>query len=144
MTRILTSGLAAMAFGFAAFMGGATPASAQLAASPSSLGLAPLTAQTTDVQYRRGGRRGFRSGGFRGSRGYYRSRGYYGRGYYGRGPGPGAIIGGLAAGAIIGGAFASQGHSWSQAEAYCARRFRSWDPASRTYLGYDGLRHSCP
>jgi len=28
--------------------------------------------------------------------------------------------------------------------AYCARRFRSYDPASGTYLGYDGLRHPCP
>jgi hypothetical protein len=28
--------------------------------------------------------------------------------------------------------------------ANCERRFRSYDPASRTFLGYDGLRHSCP
>ena len=28
--------------------------------------------------------------------------------------------------------------------AYCARRFRSYDPSSQTYLGGDGLRHSCP
>ncbi len=28
--------------------------------------------------------------------------------------------------------------------AYCAQRYRSWDPASGTYLGYDGLRHPCP
>jgi hypothetical protein len=27
---------------------------------------------------------------------------------------------------------------------YCAQRYRSWDPASGTYLGYDGLRHPCP
>jgi hypothetical protein len=29
-------------------------------------------------------------------------------------------------------------------EAYCEQRFRSYDPASGTYLGYDGLRHPCP
>jgi BA14K-like protein len=29
-------------------------------------------------------------------------------------------------------------------DAYCAQRFRSYDPTSGTYLGYDGLRHSCP
>jgi BA14K-like protein len=29
-------------------------------------------------------------------------------------------------------------------DAYCAQRFRSYDPASGTYLGYDGLRHPCP
>jgi len=28
--------------------------------------------------------------------------------------------------------------------AYCARRFKSYDPGSGTYLGYDGLRHPCP
>jgi hypothetical protein len=26
---------------------------------------------------------------------------------------------------------------------YCQRRYRSYDPASGTYLGYDGLRHPC-
>ncbi len=28
--------------------------------------------------------------------------------------------------------------------AYCSRRFKSYDPASGTYLGYDGKRHPCP
>ena len=27
---------------------------------------------------------------------------------------------------------------------YCAQRYRSYDPASGTFLGYDGLRHPCP
>ena len=27
---------------------------------------------------------------------------------------------------------------------YCMRRFRSYDPRSGTYLGFDGLRHRCP
>jgi hypothetical protein len=27
---------------------------------------------------------------------------------------------------------------------YCASRFRSYDPRSGTYLGYDGYRHACP
>lgn len=27
---------------------------------------------------------------------------------------------------------------------YCARRYRSYDPASGTYLGFDGIRHPCP
>jgi hypothetical protein len=26
----------------------------------------------------------------------------------------------------------------------CAQRYRSYDPASGTYLGYDGIRHPCP
>ena len=28
--------------------------------------------------------------------------------------------------------------------ASCEQRFRSYDPASGTYLGFDGLRHPCP
>ena len=28
--------------------------------------------------------------------------------------------------------------------AYCARRFKSYDPGSGTYFGYNGLRHPCP
>jgi len=28
--------------------------------------------------------------------------------------------------------------------AYCAQRYRSYDPATGTFLGYDGVRHPCP
>jgi hypothetical protein len=28
--------------------------------------------------------------------------------------------------------------------AYCINRFKSYDPRSGTYLGYDGYRHACP
>ena len=28
--------------------------------------------------------------------------------------------------------------------AYCMQRYRSYDPNSGTYLGYDGQRHPCP
>ena len=28
--------------------------------------------------------------------------------------------------------------------AYCMQRFRSYDPVSQTYMGYDGFRHPCP
>jgi hypothetical protein len=28
--------------------------------------------------------------------------------------------------------------------AYCASRYRSYDPATGTFLGYDGVRHPCP
>jgi hypothetical protein len=64
----------------------------------------------------------------------------------------GAGIAGFAAGALIGGALASQPRYYaspgyyggSSAVAYCERRYRSYDPASGTYLGYDGYRHPCP
>jgi hypothetical protein len=29
-------------------------------------------------------------------------------------------------------------------QAYCMQRYRSYDPASGTFLGYDGIRHPCP
>lgn len=60
---------------------------------------------------------------------------------YGWGP----TIGGLAAGAIIGGAIAnSQARARADEVAYCSQRFKSYDPASGTYLGYNGMRHACP
>lgn len=41
-----------------------------------------------------------------------------------------------------------RGNVWQRitvdAVAYCMHRFKSYDPRSSTYLGYDGLRHSCP
>lgn len=109
---------------------------APVAAAPvsSSIGLQnAVESQVQTVQYRR-----------------WHRRGYY-RGY-----------GGLATGLIIGGAIARSynypyGYPYSypyaaapypypggDAVGYCLRRFRSYDPASGTYLGYDGYRHPCP
>lgn len=34
--------------------------------------------------------------------------------------------------------------AYSDAVRYCMRRYRSYDPRSGTYLGYDGYRHPCP
>lgn len=89
--------------------------------------------------------------------------------WYGRGGGWGYRrgwgYGGFAAGAIIGGALASRyyypppyyGSYYYYPPApppsvfydgddigYCMSRFRSYDPRSGTYLGYDGRRHPCP
>ena len=72
-------------------------------------------------------------------RGRDRHRHYDRRGY-------GGVGAGLAAGAIIGGAIAaSQAQAAAaNADAYCFQRYKSYDPASGTYLGYDGYRHPCP
>lgn len=88
----------------------------------------------TEVQYRRG---------FRGPHHHHHHRHGYG---HRRGVGAGAVIGGLAAGAIIGGAIASsQAQAQAnQAASYCAQRYRSYDPASGTYLATDGYRRPCP
>jgi hypothetical protein len=77
--------------------------------------------------------------------------GYYGRPYYRRDYGGAAAAGvlGLATGAIIGGAIASQQAAPVYAApsgnaAYCAQRYRSYNPATGTYRGYDGYDHPCP
>lgn len=54
----------------------------------------------------------------------------------------GAAATGLAVGAIA--AANSEPVYGSDAVAYCMQRFRSYDPRTGTYLGYDGLRHPCP
>jgi BA14K-like protein len=96
-------------------------------------------------------------------------RGGNGHGYGGYGVGVGVAA--LATGALIGGAIASQnqgyyygdqnypgysdpGYVYSNAGpvaynnggtvAYCEQTYRSYDPASGSYLGYDGFRHPCP
>jgi hypothetical protein len=103
----------------------------------------------------------FSGSGYRGGYGYRRQSG-------------GGFVPGLAAGAIIGGAIASPGYAYyggpayyspgyyddqyyddgavavapapagDDAVAYCIQTYRSYDPQSGTYLGYDGLRHPCP
>jgi len=63
--------------------------------------------------------------------GYYADNGYYGDpyayndGYYAPGD-TGYVV------------------SSNDDGASCAQRYRSYDPASGTYLGYDGQRHPCP
>ena len=99
-------------------------------------------------------------------------RGGYGGGY--RHGGGGGIIPGAIAGAIIGGAIATAPYGYyggpgyaapgyygdqyydddapvvvapapgGDAVAYCMQTYRSYDPRSGTYLGFDGYRHPCP
>jgi BA14K-like protein len=96
----------------------------------------------------------------------------YGGGGRGYGYG-GGVVPGVVAGAVIGGAIASQGYyggpvyapgyydgdqyyddssvavapgpaGGGDAVAYCMQTYRSYDPASGTYMGNDGYRHPCP
>jgi hypothetical protein len=57
--------------------------------------------------------------------GYGYGPGYYGNGYYGNGAGY------------------YNGSGYNGDHAACAEKYRSYDPASGTYLGYDGERHQC-
>jgi hypothetical protein len=78
---------------------------------------------------------------------YYGPRNYYGRGYYYSYPtyDPGAaiasgFIGGIF-GAIAGTALSHAGgggHAWR-----CEHHYRSYQPSTNTYMGYDGVRHLC-
>lgn len=74
---------------------------------------------------------------------YYHRRGYYGHRHGGGGTAAGIGLG-LAAGAIIGGAIAASQAQAQQNAAYCSQRYRSYDPASGTYLNRDGNRYPCP
>ncbi|MES2600404.1 MAG: BA14K family protein [Pseudomonadota bacterium] len=69
--------------------------------------------------------------------------GYYRRGYGYGGTAAGVGIG-LAAGAVIGGAIAASQAQAQQNHAYCSQRYRSYDPASGTYLNNNGNRYPCP
>lgn len=66
---------------------------------------------------------------------------YYGPGYgYGYGYGPG-YYGPAYAPAPV---YVQPGYGGGDDVAYCMQRYRSYDPASGTYLNYDGNRYPCP
>ena len=108
----------------------AQPAAAAPMFSKSLAG--PDTANVQNVRYRGWHHRGW-------NHGWHRGYGWR-HGYYRRGP----ALGALAAGAIVGGVIANSQARASNADAYCEQKFKSYDPASGTYLGYDGDRHACP
>jgi hypothetical protein len=54
-----------------------------------------------------------------------------------------AGIFGLAAGALVGSALSQGGSYGGDYHAACSRKYRSYDPATGTYMGYDGYRHPC-
>jgi len=79
----------------------------------------------------------------------------------------GYVIGGIAAGALIGGAIANANRPYyapgyapapgyyapapvyvgpprGDAVSYCMQRFRSYNPNTGTYVGYDGMERPCP
>ena len=69
---------------------------------------------------------------------YYSSR----RHHHNNGLPLAAGIIGFALGTAVANSSAPRYHGGSN-DAYCARKYRSWDPYSKTYLGYDGRRHYC-
>jgi hypothetical protein len=116
----------------------------------------------------RGGAAGPRFSGAPGARFNGGGAGYRG-GYAHRG---GGFVPGVVAGAVVGGALASSAYyggpgyyapgyyddqyddgpvavapgpvGGDDGVAYCMQTYRSYDPQSGTYLGYDGQRHPCP
>ena len=72
---------------------------------------------------------------------YYSSRRHYHRGNDGFPLALGII--GLAVGAAVANSYSAPHYYGGSNNDYCARKYRSWDPYSRTYLGYDGRRHAC-
>jgi BA14K-like protein len=80
-------------------------------------------------------------------RSYDRRRPYRGNGPVGTAAG---VVGGAAetAGAVATAPFRAfdnrDSYAMAQGDSYCAQRYRSYDPASGTFMGYDGQRHPCP
>jgi BA14K-like protein len=94
-----------------------------------------------------GGYRHYRGGGFGPGLvagavvgGALASSAYYDPYYYGYGYGPDYYNDGY----YDDGAVAVEAAPGGDDAAYCAQTYRSYDPASGTYLGYDGQRHPCP
>jgi hypothetical protein len=90
---------------------------------------------------------GGHGGGWHGGGGY---GGGWGWGGFAAGAAAGAIIGGIAAAPYYGSPYYGPGPGYyygpppGDAVGYCMQRFRSYDPGSGTYVGYDGYRHPCP
>ena len=127
------------------------PLATAASAAPITDALAIKNAVPTNIETVQGrGRTGGRTGGWRGGGG----RSWHG----GRGRGwGGGVVPGIIGGAIIGGMLAGPRYYGpgpyyydyepgygGNAVGYCMQRFKSYDPGSGTYLGYDGLRHPCP
>ncbi|PVE24076.1 hypothetical protein DC522_12315 [Microvirga sp. KLBC 81] len=85
---------------------------------------------------------------------YHRRRYYYRRHHYHDDGGSALAAGavGLAAGALIGSAIASQAQAAPPpppgtidptVAAYCARKYRSYDPVTGTFLAHNGMRYVC-
>jgi hypothetical protein len=131
MRRFLSGTLIASAVA-AGIVTAPAPAAAQLYGARLAAPLHQTQPLATEVQYRRHGWRGHRHS-------YDRRR------HHDWGPALGAaIIGGIALGALAAQPRYYPYYAPDDAVAYCMRRFRSYDPVSGTYLGYDGLRHPCP
>lgn len=73
---------------------------------------------------------------------YWRNNGWYYRDNSGAWIAAG--VAGLALGAAAAAAMQNNNSVNGDAVAYCARRFRSYNPNTGTYTGYDGLQHPCP
>ena len=135
--QLLDKRLMLAAIGAALVLTTTAPASAETARTHATTASTGAAADAEISAQRRGWRHGH---------GYHRHRHY----------GGGAALGfGLATGALIGGALAAQPRGYYAAPGgyygapdgsveYCMNRFKSYDPASGTYLGYDGYRHPCP
>jgi len=142
--------IAAGVLGSAISLAGATNASAfSPTLTGANIGMSTDSSLIHQVQRGRrvgrggGGRRIGRGGGFRRGGGRVR-RGRRG----GIGPGGAAAIG-LGLGIL--GAIAAQNAARARepvvsddAVAYCMRRFRSYNPRTGLYRGYDGYMHRCP
>jgi hypothetical protein len=109
-------------------------------ALPGAGGLALKNTVPSNVESVRWGGRGFGPGAFVAGAilgGALLAPRFYGPRYYG--PGPYYVDPGYADPSPY-----SADPTGGDPVTYCLQRFKSYDPRSGTYLGYDGYRHPCP
>lgn len=133
-----------------AAMAAFAPVSAAPAVSPAVSGINQAADGVQQIQYRRhGGWRGghgYRRHGGWGGRHHYRRRGYGGWGWGAAGLATGLLLsspywaGDYADAEPYSGGYAYGGDGFAR----CRATFRSFDPGSGTYMGYDGVRRRCP
>jgi hypothetical protein len=126
--------LAAIAATSVAVMNFATPVAAQVAGPANAANMriaAHDTSPITSVRWR--------------GRGHWRGGHHWRRGWGYRGDNWGPAVGAGIVGFALGSALSAQAQAnEDDAVSYCMQRFKSYDPSSGTYLGYDGYRHPCP
>jgi hypothetical protein len=151
--------------GGGARMGGGNFGGARIGGGGGNFAAGPAMRPGGGAAFNGGGRSFAAAGGqhWNGGGGHWHGGGWRHRGGgFWPGVAAGAAIGGLGSYAYYGGGYYNDPYyygddsyydepsvavvpdSGGDSAGYCAQRYKSYDPASGTYLGYDGQRHPCP
>ena len=157
MHHVISGGLVAAALGTALIVAGAFPTSAQAAFATGNSDSNLLTLVRGGGGggggLGGGGGHGGGGGGHMGGGGGHFGGGHFGGGHFGHGRGRIVVRGGNRFFGFGDGGYGyddygpgayAYGGGYDDAAAYCMSRFRTYDPSTGTYIGYDGRAHACP